>query len=299
VSVLTFVPASGCGESASPPQSFFTSPTQSVATTDSPITSTSADGQQPTSTTTATTTATATAAATRATAVKPSATTSLVVTLARPTTTTSIAAPAKPSTTTSVVVTSTQPTTTTSIAAPAKPSGPTTLVLTNGQTPLKGKWSGTAEQLASYLLGVCPSPSFSVTTSVLAGYYVRYCAEAGLRADLLWAQMIHETGYGMYGGDVLPGQNNYAGIGATGGGNPGHSFPTAEAGVRAQVAHMVAYVYVDSPVSWANATTDPRFDLVWPRGAVSVLADLNGRWAFPGTTYGQKIEAIARKINSN
>ena len=136
-------------------------------------------------------------------------------------------------------------------------------------------------------------------TSVLAGYYVRYCAEAGLRADLLWAQMIHETGYGMYGGDVLPEQNNYAGIGATGGGNPGYSFPTAEAGVMAHVAHMVAYVYVDSPVSWANATTDPRFNLVSPRGVASVLADLNGRWAVPGTTYGQKIEAIARNINAS
>ena len=135
-------------------------------------------------------------------------------------------------------------------------------------------------------------------TSVLAGYYVRYCAEAGLRADLLWAQMIHETGYGMYGGDVLPEQNNYAGIGATGGGNPGYSFPTAEAGVMAHVAHMVAYVYTSSPVSWADATTDPRFDFVYPRGTASVLADLNGRWAVPGTEYGQHVEAIARAINA-
>jgi len=54
--------------------------------------------------------------------------------------------------------------------------------------------------------------------------------------------MIHETGYGMYGGDVVPEQNNFAGIGATGGGAPGIAFPTAEAGVMAQVAHIVAYV---------------------------------------------------------
>ena len=109
--------------------------------------------------------------------------------------------------------------------------------------------------------------------------------------------MIHETGYGMYGGAVVPEQNNYAGIGATGGGEPGASFPTAEAGVIAHVAHMVAYVYASSPVSWADATTDPRFDFVNPRGAASVLADLNGRWAVPGTTYGQNIEAIVRAIN--
>jgi hypothetical protein len=198
--------------------------------------------------------------------------------------------------------------TTTTTAAPVaetgsgrlavEPPATTNTVLVDGQTPLAGVWSGTAEQLASYLLAVAPSPRFTVPTLDLAAYYVRYCAEAGLRADLLWAQMIHETGYGMYGGDVSPEQNNYAGIGATGGGAPGLSFPTAEAGVMAQVAHMVAYVHQVSPVEWANATTDPRYDFVNPHGAAVVLADLNGRWAVPGTTYGQSIEEIARAINT-
>ena len=188
---------------------------------------------------------------------------------------------------------------TTSGIPSVEPDGTTTIVLTGGQTPLKGVWTGTAERLASYLLGIFPSPRFTVPASVLAEYYVRYSADAGLRADLLWAQMIHETGFGAFGGDVLPEQNNYAGIGATGGRAPGESFPTAEAGVIAHVAHMVAYVYASSPVSWASATTDPRFDFVNPRGVASVLADLNGRWAVPGTTYGESIEAIARAINSD
>jgi len=61
---------------------------------------------------------------------------------------------------------------------------------------------------------------------------------------------------------------------------------------------MVAYVYPSSPVWWADASTDPRFDFVAPRGAASVLADLNGRWAVPGITYGQSIEAIAWAINA-
>lgn len=184
-------------------------------------------------------------------------------------------------------------------AAPtAGPDGATALVLTEGQTPLQGTWNGTADRLVSYLLGVCPTPSFTVSVQVLADYYVRYGAEAGLRADLLWAQMIHETGYGTYGGCVTPEQNNYAGIGATGGGEPGLWFSTAEAGVLAHIAHMVAYVYESSPVEWANASTDPRFDFVNPRGVATVLADLNGRWAVPGTTYGQRIEEIGRAINA-
>jgi hypothetical protein len=138
-----------------------------------------------------------------------------------------------------------------------------------------------------------------VSPGQLAEYYMFYCSEAGLRADLLWAQMIKETGYGMYGGDVLSEQNNYAGIGATGGGEQGTYFPTAEAGVMAHVAHMVAYVYSSSPVWWADAITDPRFDQVYPRGVASVLADLNGRWAVPGVSYGESIEAIAWAINAN
>ena len=183
-------------------------------------------------------------------------------------------------------------------AAVVEPQGSTAVVLTGGQTPLRGVWSGSAERLASFLVGESPSPRFTVPVSVLAEYYVRYAAEAGLRADLLWAQMLHETGYGMYGGDVRPEQNNYAGVGATGGGATGVTFLTAEAGVMAHVAHMVSYVYTSSPVSWADANVDPRFDFVNPRGVASVLADLNGRWAVPGPTYGQSIEAIVRAINA-
>jgi hypothetical protein len=182
--------------------------------------------------------------------------------------------------------------------SPASSQGTTALVLTGGQTPLTGVWSGTAEQLASYLLSENPWPFFTVSPLALAKLYVAYCAEAGLRADLLWAQMIHETGYGSYGGDVSPEQNNYAGIGATGAGAAGAYFLTPDAGVLAHVAHMVAYVYDSSPVPWASAYTDPRFDSVSPRGAASVLADLNGRWAVPGTYYGQAVEAVAQAINA-
>lgn len=194
-------------------------------------------------------------------------------------------------------------TTTTVPPAPEAPSEPaaaastTAEVLGNGQTPLRGVWSGSAQHLADYLLARSPSPSLTVSAFALAEYYVRYCAEAGLRADLLWAQMLHETGYLRYGGAVSGSQNNYAGLGATGGSAPGLSFASAEAGVVAHVAHMVAYVYESSPVSWANSTTDPRFAGVAPKGAVVVLADLNGRWAVPGTTYGQSIENIVRAIN--
>lgn len=168
---------------------------------------------------------------------------------------------------------------------------------TNGQTPLRGSWGGRPEELSSFLLANNPSPRFTVPSLALAQLYVKYAAEVALRADVLWAQMLHETGFGKYGGDVTSLQNNFAGIGATGGGAVGYRFPTAEAGVKAHIAHMVAYVYTTNPAPWTNATVDPRYAAVNPRGNARVLSDLNGRWAVPGTTYGQAIERLVVQIN--
>jgi hypothetical protein len=186
---------------------------------------------------------------------------------------------------------------------PAPPTTATTLaprtaaVGSNGSTAIRGVWSGTAQRLAAYLLAANPTPSFTVSTQALADYYVRYTVEVGLRADVLWAQMLVETGFGRYGGSVLPGQNNYAGIGATGGGVPGQSFPNAEAGVKAHVAHMAAYVYTQDVAAWTNTAVDPRYGAVNPRGVARVLSDLDGRWAVPGTGYGASIERHVAAIN--
>jgi len=177
-------------------------------------------------------------------------------------------------------------------------AGPVTRqVAVGGQTPLAGIWGGTAEALSAYLLVSNPHPGFSVSVVTLAQYYVRYAAEVGLRADVLWAQMLHETGFGAYGGSVTASQNNYAGIGATGDGEPGVTFPTAEEGVKAHVAHLAAYVFTDDRASWTNPAVDPRYDVVNPRGVARVLADLDGRWAVPGNGYGVTIERHVAAIN--
>lgn len=173
----------------------------------------------------------------------------------------------------------------------------TALVGTGGSTPICGVWSGAAQRLADYLLAESPSPAFSVPVLTLAGYYVHYAAEVGLRADVLWAQMLHETGFGRYGGSVAPWQNNFAGIGATGGGVAGNAFPTAEEGVKAHIAHMVAYVFTRDMAPWTNATVDPRYDAVKTRGVVKVLSDLDGRWAVPGDGYGAAIERHVAAMN--
>ena len=79
----------------------------------------------------------------------------------------------------------------------------------------------------------------------LAKLYVKYGKRFGIRADMAWAQMIHETGYGQYGGDVAPRAEQHGRHRGDRGGVPGNSFATAELGVIAQYAHLAWYLYPD------------------------------------------------------
>lgn len=81
----------------------------------------------------------------------------------------------------------------------------------------------------------------------------------GVKPEVVFAQAMLETGYLQFGGDVQVGQFNFAGLGATGGGVPGHSFDSVAEGLRAQVQHLKAYAS-DQPLN--QACVDPRFNYV-------------------------------------
>lgn len=80
----------------------------------------------------------------------------------------------------------------------------------------------------------------------------------GVKAEIAFTQCMKETGFLKYGGDVLPNQYNFAGIGATGGVH-GAKFKNVRTGIRAQVQHLKAYAST-SPLK--NACVDPRFNYV-------------------------------------
>lgn len=121
----------------------------------------------------------------------------------------------------------------------------------------------------------------------LANYYLTFGEYYGIRGDIAFAQAIHETNFFRFTGVVKPGQDNFAGIGATGPDNPGASFQTPEEGVLAQMQHLYAYA-TTRPLPNQYPVVDPRFHLV-PRGSAPTWTGLNGKWAVPGTTYGQSI----------
>ncbi|MBL4936346.1 N-acetylmuramoyl-L-alanine amidase [Clostridium sp. YIM B02515] len=84
----------------------------------------------------------------------------------------------------------------------------------------------------------------------------------GVRADLAFAQMMKETNYLKFTGIVKEEQNNFAGLGATGGSVTGASFPDIRTGIRAVIQHLKCYAST-SPIKLA--IVDPRYG-EWLRG---------------------------------
>ncbi|WP_223594216.1 N-acetylmuramoyl-L-alanine amidase [Neobacillus bataviensis] len=127
-------------------------------------------------------------------------------------------------------------------------------------------------------------------------YYLTFGEYYGIRGDIAFAQALHETDFFRFTGVVQPDQNNFAGIGATGPSNPGATFKTQEEGVLAHLQHLFAYASTE-PLPNQYPLVDPRFNLV-TRGSAPTWTSLNGKWAVPGTTYGQSIlELYKRMVN--
>ena len=114
----------------------------------------------------------------------------------------------------------------------------------------------------------------------------------GVCPEVVYAQVMKETGYLRFGNLVQADQCNFAGIGATGPGHPGYTFSSVREGLRAQVQHLKAYACAE-PLN--NPCVDPRFGLV-TRGCAPKTTDLNGRWAVPGEGYGESLNSIVMAV---
>lgn len=89
--------------------------------------------------------------------------------------------------------------------------------------------------------------------------YLEECRIEGVRVEVAFCQAMKETGFLRFLGDVDITQFNFAGIGATGNGEPGNSFSSVREGIRAQVQHLKAYASTEELV---QDCVDPRFHLV-------------------------------------
>jgi hypothetical protein len=121
--------------------------------------------------------------------------------------------------------------------------------------------------------------------------YADACDAEGVRQSVALVQMLHETNWLRFGGDVKPSQNNFAGLGVTGGGVAGLSFPDVRTGALAHVQHLKAYASTEPP---SGALVDPRFRYV-KRGSAPTVRSLTGKWAMdPG--YGDKLMRLYSQL---
>jgi hypothetical protein len=163
-------------------------------------------------------------------------------------------------------------------------------------TSIMGTPMATQEQCVRYLLNNNPNPNLPVSAEEIVSYYYEEGEREGIRPDVAFAQALKETGFFRYGGDVIPEQNNYCGLGTTGGGVKGEFFATPQMGVRAHIQHLLAYSSTRKPLT---PVIDPRYYLVREAYGDRILGDwqdLNGRWAVPGKYYGQEILSMFKAI---
>ena len=95
------------------------------------------------------------------------------------------------------------------------------------------------------------NPGVSHRFDTVATEYMRHGEELGIRWDMAFFQMVLETGALSFTGDVRPDQNNFAGLGASGGGKRGERFSDVSSGVKAHLQHLLMYAgeHVDDPVA--------------------------------------------------
>ena len=122
--------------------------------------------------------------------------------------------------------------------------------------------------------------------------YIEEARAENIRVEVAFSQAMLETGWLKYGADVKIGQFNFAGLGATGGGNPGLSFESVRIGIRAQIQHLKSYANDEDLI---NQCVDPRFEYV-QRGSCPYVEYLGGKWA-SDMEYGFNILEIAAGID--
>ena len=113
----------------------------------------------------------------------------------------------------------------------------------------------TPGRLMAYLYS--RNPALDQRYAAIAAHYTRLGQELGVRWDYAFFQMIVETGnLSFRHGDNRPGtvrasQNNFAGLGASGGGAQGDSFPDIATGVKAHLQHLLMYAgeRIEQPVA--------------------------------------------------
>ncbi len=155
-----------------------------------------------------------------------------------------------------------------------------------------------------------PRLGTGMTIDALAALFIEEGLAEQVRGDLAFAQSYLETGGFSFpgGGQVSPGDNNFAGLGACDSCATGRQFPTARDGVRAQIQHLRNYA--DETSRAANLTNPPspywygadpataarNFDTFFAKGWAPTWEQMGkGKWA-TDPNYASKVIGLYQRM---
>lgn len=180
--------------------------------------------------------------------------------------------------------------------------------IADGQYPIMGESSVTVQEMVDYFQAsgkAYPSEELAEggadSIETFCQMYYDEASAEGVRPEVAFAQTMKETGFLQYGGDASIEQFNFAGLGTTGGGVPGNSYPDVRTGIRAQIQHLKAYATADA---LAQECVDDRYEYV-KKGAAPYVEWLGQQenpeglgWA-TGDNYGYDIVEMIKEMRDS
>lgn len=147
------------------------------------------------------------------------------------------------------------------------------------------------------------NPKIADKFESIATEYMRHGEALGIRWDYAFFQMLVETGYLKFTGDVDVKQNNFAGLGATGKGAKGESFPDVSTGVKAHLQHVVMYTGTPVEDAVAQRTRDVQAWGVLTKWQQTfkrpiTFKDLASKWAPTSKAYPRDIASVASRFET-
>lgn len=142
------------------------------------------------------------------------------------------------------------------------------------------------------------NPKLRAKYKNISADYMRHGRDLGIRWDYAFFQMVVETNSLKYTGDVSYRQNNFAGLGATGGGVKGEKFRSVSDGVRAHLQHLMIYagIHVADPVAERTRKVQSwRILDKWRKryNRPITYSDVGSKWAPYDRGYADDMQSIA------
>lgn len=163
--------------------------------------------------------------------------------------------------------------------------------------PILGRGQLKPEHMLEYIIYYVPTENQEYMRYLqrIILYYINESAREHINHDIAFAQMLLETNFLRFNGQVRKEQYNFAGIGVINDVNQGNWFSTELIGVRAHIQHLKGYA-TTSPLR--GAIVDPRYpvlDKLGLLGSSPLVSNLTGRWA-TDPNYSRNILITMRRM---